>query len=170
MRPIRDTVLSISLVLWYHAPSAAAERITAGTSGEVRFIYLVPSERSVSQAYIEQITFAGRYFRLWLGQQLNGRTYRLADPGVRTVRSDKPARWFSSVERHTGLSAFYSHRFDELARLGVARQTDPQARYMIHVDAAHVCGQSGTGGSGLAVVSANDLRGLSGQTLIPGSA
>jgi hypothetical protein len=168
MSLIRVAFLSALTVLMLQAaPSAAAEGRDAGASGEVRFIYLVPSDRSVSTIYPDRITFAARHFQSWLEQKLSGRTFQLANPAVRIVRSDKPAKWFSSVERYTGYNAFYRNTLDELIRLGIAKLNDPQARYMVYVDADHACGQSGAGGSGLAVVSANDLRGLSGETIVP---
>jgi len=168
MSSIRTTFLiALAFFVVHSGSSAAVERMNADPSGEVSFIYLVPSDRSVSKAYPERISFAARHFQSWLGQRLNGKTFRLANPTVRIVQSDKAAKWFSSVERHTGYNAFYRNTLEELMRLGVAELNDPKTRYMVYVDADHACGQSGAGGGGLAVVSANDLRGLSGETIVP---
>ena len=146
---------------------AHGETFQSPTMGEVRFIYLVPSDRSISSVYPDHIAAAARHFQSWLGQKLEGRTIRLGHPAVRILRSDKPARWFSAVDRYRGFDAFYRNALDELTRLGAAKLNDPEARYVVYVDADHACGQSGAGGNGLAVVSANDLRGISGEAIIP---
>lgn len=52
----------------------------------------------------------------------------------------------------------------------MAKLNDPQARYLVFVDADHPCGQSGAGGNGFAVVSANDLRGLNREPIVPACA
>lgn len=168
MSLIRIAILAASALLALQSASSVAfERIGPAASGEIRFIYLVPSDRSVSTVYPDRIAFAAQHFQSWLGLKLSGKTFRLGKPTVRIVRSDKPSKWFSSVERYPRYNAFYRNTLDELIRLGVAKLNDPQTRYMVYVDADHTCGQSGAGGSGLAVVSANDLRGLSGETIVP---
>lgn len=160
------SIFSISLAFLSVITVANAE-MGSPSSRDVVFIYLVPSDRQISETYPGKVAFAAKHFQMWLGQKLGGNTFRLANPAVRIVRSDKPAKWFSSVERYKGFSAFYSNTLDELVRLGVAKLNDPQARFMVYVDADHACGQSGAGGNGLAVVSANDLRGLSGEKIVP---
>lgn len=159
-------ILSMSLMVCC-ATSAVDAEGDIGRSKDVIFIYLVPSDRSASETYPTKITFAAKHFQAWLGQKLGGNTFRLSYPVVRVVRSDKPAKWFSSVERYSGFNAFYRNTLDELTRLGAAKLNDPQARFIVYVDADHACGQSGAGGNGLAVVSANDLRGLSGEKIVP---
>lgn len=169
MFTIRFKVLATPalLIFFQSLVCLTADTTHATDSGEVRFLYLVPSDRAASTSYPERIIFAARHFQSWLGERLGGSTFRLSNPIVRTVRSDKPSRWFSSNERYTGYDAFYRNTLDELSRLDVAKLNDPQVRYVVYVDADHTCGQSGAGGSGLAVVSANDLRGLSGEKIVP---
>ncbi|MGU3329267.1 hypothetical protein ACLBXB_20240 [Methylobacterium mesophilicum] len=147
--------------------AALGEAFRSPTTGEVRFIYLVPSDRSISSIYPSRIAEAAHHFQSWLGKKLEGRTVRLGHPAVRILRSDKPARWFSAVDQYRGFDAFYRNALDELTRLGAAKLNDPEARYVVYVDADHACGQSGAGGNGLAVVSANDLRGISGEAVVP---
>lgn len=136
-------------------------------ANEVRFVYLVPSDRIEKPVYRDAIALAARHFQAWLSDKSNGLTFRLANPVVRVVRSERPAAWFRSVERHTGYIAFYRNAAEELMRLGAARSGEQAARYVVYVDADHACGQSGAGGNGLAIVSANDLRGLAGEALVP---
>ncbi len=160
-------LLAAALLTLRPMASAAIEPSGAAATREIRFIYLVPRDRPVSRRYADAMSAAARHVQSWLGQALHGRTFRLADPAVRIVQSDKPARWFSAIDRHSGDAAFYLNTLDELTRLGVAGLNDPQARFMVYVDADHACGQSGAGTSGLAVVSANDLRGLGGERILP---
>jgi hypothetical protein len=155
--PLNSTATAIILMalIGCRATGAAASEANNGSSQDVVFIYLVPSDRSPSDTYPAKITFAAKHFQSWLGQKLGGNTFRLRYPVVRVIHSDKPANWFSSVERYNGYSAFYRNTVDELTRLGAAKLNDPQARFMVYVDADHACGQSGAGGNGVAVVSAN---------------
>jgi len=141
--------------------------VAAPATAEVRFVYLVPSDRPVSAVYPERILFAARHVQSWLTLKLDGRTFRLANSPVRIVRSDKPARWFGSTEGTAGFNGFYRKTLDELGRLGAGRLNDPEARTVVYVDADHACGQSGAGGNGVAIVSANDLRGISGEPIVP---
>jgi hypothetical protein len=161
MRGKRLSVLAFGIAL------AAQRAVAAPATAEVRFVYLVPSDRAVSVVYPERILFAARHVQSWLALKLDGRTFRLASPAVRIVRSDKPARWFSSPEGTAGFNGFYRKTLDELGRLGAGRLNDPEARVIVYVDADHACGQSGAGGNGVAIVSANDLRGISGEAIVP---
>ena len=168
MPSMRLSILALVAVLGLPVDrTALGEAFQAPASGDVRFIYLVPSDRPVSQVYPDRIAFAARHFQSWLSRKLDGRTFRLGRPAGRILRSDKPARWFSAVDRYRGFDAFYRNALDELTRLGAAKLNDPEARYVVYVDADHACGQSGAGGNGLAVVSANDLRGISGEAIVP---
>ena len=161
------TAIILMSLMVCRATGAADAEVNSGSSKDFVFIYLVPSDRSASDTYPPKIAFAAKHFQWWLGQKLGGNTFRLSYPIVRVVRSDKPTKWFSSVERYSGYSAFYRNTLDELTRLGAAKLNDPKARFMVYVDADHACGQSGAGGNGVAVVSANDLRGLSGEKIVP---
>jgi hypothetical protein len=149
-----------SAVAWGGAGAASA-------APSVQIIYLVPADRAVSETYREAVGFAVRHLQAWLSQELKGPTFRLAEPLVRVVRSGKASAWFRSTDRHNGYSAFYRNTVDDLVEAGVARLDDPALRTLVYVDADHACGQSGAGGNGIAVVSANDLRGLAGERIVP---
>lgn len=158
IRILFSLILHLGAVGWGGALSAAPS---------VQVIYLVPADRSVSDTYRKAAEFGVRHFQAWLSEALKGETFRLAEPLVRVVRSEKTAAWFRSTDRFPGYGAFYRNAVDEITRLGVARHDDPTARFLVYVDADHACGQSGAGGGGIAVVSANDLRGLAGERIVP---
>lgn len=155
-----------SLLCWIVAMPAAAEP-TAAPVYSVRFVYLVPSDRSVKSAYRDAIALAAWDAQRWLAHALDGATFDFGMGPVAIVRSEKPARWFSSAEPGAGFGAFYRNTAEELRRLGIARTSDATVRTVVYVDADHACGQSGAAGGALAVVSANDLRGLVGEKIIP---
>lgn len=154
------------LLCWaFTLPAAAQSAVTPSYS--VRFIYLVPSDRSVKSAYRNAIALAAWDAQRWLAHALDGATFDFSMEPVAVIRSEKPARWFSAAEPGTGFDAFYRNTAEELKRLGIARTGDATIRTVVYVDADHVCGQSGAAGGALAVVSANDLRGLVGETIVP---
>lgn len=159
MRPLLRVVLLLVLACLVLDQSARAN--------EVRFIYLVPSDRIEKASYREAVASAARHFQAWLSQTTDGLTFGLADPIVRVVRSNRLSIWFRSTDRHTGYIAFYRNAAEELSVLAVAKAGEQAVRYIVYVDADHACGQSGAGGNGLAILSANDLRGLAGEALIP---
>lgn len=154
------------LLCWiFTMPAAAQSAATAPYS--IRFVYLVPSDRPVKSAYRDAIALAAWDAQRWLAYALDGPTFDFGMGPVAIVRSEKPARWFSSAEPGAGFGAFYRNTAEELKRLGIARTSDATVRTVVYVDADHVCGQSGAAGGALAVVSANDLRGLVGETIVP---
>ena len=60
----------------------------------VRVIYLVSSDREEKVGYIAAIEHAIRDLQNWYGQQLGGPTFRLSDPAVEVVKSNRSADWF----------------------------------------------------------------------------
>lgn len=168
MRAVPTTLLRTAagaLLCWASATLAAAQSATPSYS--VRFVYLVPSDRPVKSAYRDAIALAAWDAQRWLAHALDGPTFDFSMGPVAIVRSEKPARWFSSAEPGAGFGAFYRNTAEELRRLEIARTSDATVRTVVYVDADHVCGQSGAAGGALAVVSANDLRGLVGETIVP---
>ena len=135
----------------------------------VRLIYLVPSDREVRPAYASAIELAARTLKWWFYQQLGSTvTFRLDYPAVQTLMSNQPASWYRQPRTpSSGASDFFfnvsAHGF---SLLGGRRPSDI---YVFYVDADPACGQyGGAGGGGLVVISANDLRGLTGEQNIPG--
>ncbi len=66
----------------------------ASTLRRVRMIYLVSHDREENARYTAAIEHAIRDLQNWYGQQLKGPTFRLSDPVVEVVKSNRPADWF----------------------------------------------------------------------------
>ena len=72
-----------------HRP-AAPEKSVKGS------IYLVSADRTVREDFKKGIETAAKDLQGWYGKQLGGPTFRLNDPTVEVVKSDKDAKWFYS--------------------------------------------------------------------------
>src|SRR5688500_16943913 len=60
----------------------------------VRVVYLVSRDREENVEYTAAIEHAIRDLLKWYGQQLDGPTFRLNNPVVEVVKSNRPADWF----------------------------------------------------------------------------
>jgi hypothetical protein len=127
----------------------------------VRGIYIVPSDKQEKDIYATRIEQALRGLQAWYRDQLgNGRTFVLASPPVGVVHTNHDVRWYQSDGTRDG---YYNHG------LADARAADPtwsQETLVVYVDADIVCGQSGAGTLGAAVMPSNDLRGLNSEPLV----
>lgn len=65
-------------------------------SKSVRIIYLVSSDRMVRQDFKKGNETAAKDLQSWYSKQLKGPTFRLNDPIVKVVKSNKDAKWFYS--------------------------------------------------------------------------
>src|SRR5262245_520130 len=85
------------IVCFVTVPLGAATSVDR-RAGErtVRVLYLVSSDRHVRQDFLGAVSAAIRDVQSWYRRQLDGRTFRLREPPVEVVRSDKPAAWFTS--------------------------------------------------------------------------
>lgn len=144
---------------------AAVQNIPQNGGGPVKIIYVVPSDRRERQDFVLAISDGVRRFQAWLGAQLGGKTIRFASPAVTVLHSQRNAAWFQGDP--STQANFWRIATKEITSLGLVKYNDPNMRYLIFVDADLRCGQSGAGGDGVAVLEANNLRGLIGQTIVP---
>tara|TARA_R100000750_G_C2335507_1_gene91919 strand:+ start:288 stop:1241 length:954 start_codon:yes stop_codon:yes gene_type:complete len=131
------------------------------TIRRVRVIYLVSQDREENIEYTAAIEHAIRDLQKWYGRQLNGPTFRLNDPVVEVVKSDKDAEWFyghpnGSLKDNWG----FTNTLDEAKRLLDAKLNDPKFVWVIYSDGP---GNKGRGGSGVTCLPENDLLGLVGN-------
>ena len=82
-----------SLCAWMAVGDAA---IAKPRPKSVRIIYLVSADRTVREDFKKGIETAAKDLQAWYGKQLGGPTFRLNDPVVEVVKSDKDAKWFYS--------------------------------------------------------------------------
>jgi hypothetical protein len=162
-------VLSVACLiaaLFFAAMPGAS--VAKETLARVQFIYLVPHDRQPKPAYQRAVENSALNIQQWLAEKLDGYSFDLDTPAVAIFQSSHDAAWFADNESNTARSiAFYSNAATELRQAKRLQFNDPMVRYVVYVDADLRCGQSGAGGNGVAIMSANDLRGLSGEPIVP---
>ena len=127
----------------------------------VRVIYLVSSDREEKVGYTAAIEHAIRDLQNWYGRQLGGPTFRLSDPAVEVVKSNRPADWFYGNPNGNPKDNWgYNNTLDEAKRLCGAKQNDPKFVWVIYSDGP---GNKGRGSSGVTCLPEDDLLGLVGK-------
>lgn len=127
----------------------------------VRMIYLVSKDRQENAGYTAAIEHAIRDLQAWYGKQLGGPTFRLSDPAVEVVKSNRPADWFYGNPNGNRQDDWgFNNTLDEARRLCGARHNDPKFVWVIYSDGP---GNKGRGGSGVACLPEDDLLGLVGE-------
>lgn len=127
----------------------------------VRIIYLVSADRPVREDFRKGIKTAAKDIQAWYARQLGGPAFRLNDPVVEVVKSDKKATWFYSHPNGDDKDDWgFNNGLAEARRLVGARHGDPQYVWVIYSDGP---GNKGQGGGGMTVLPENDLLGLVGQ-------
>ena len=111
---------------------------------KVRVIYLVSADREANAEYTRAVEMAIRDIQTWYARQLNGLTFRLHEPVVEILKSDKNASWFYGNPRKSQKDNWgYDNAFDEVKRLAGARHNDPDYVWVIYSDGP---GNKGRGG------------------------
>ena len=134
---------------------------------EVRVVYLVPSDRTIRQDYVSGIRSAIVHLQAFYQNQLgSGFAFSLHSPIVEVFQTSHAASFYSTGGNATQIGFWNSVLGDGFALSG-GGFNDPNNRWIYYVDADPVCGQVVGGTSGVALLPANDLRGLTGQPNIP---
>ena len=127
----------------------------------VRIVYLVSADRPVRDDFKTAIETAAKDLQAWYAKQLGGPSFRLNEPVVEVLKSDKKAKWFYSHPNGDSEDDWgFNNGLAEAQRLIGARQDDPQFVWVIYSDGP---GNKGRGGNGVAVLPEDDLLGLVGQ-------
>lgn len=145
------------------ASAGAAESPEQGAR-QVRVIYLVPSDRNVRADYQNEIARAisdvQRFYRDQLG---GGLALSLHAPAVEVYQTPHASAFYSTG----GSGGFWASVLTDGFALTGGGFNDPNNRWVFYVDAAPACGQGIGGTQGVALLAANDLRGLTGQANVP---
>lgn len=142
---------------------------------KVRFIYLVPQDRSARGDYKAAIADVALHLQDFYQKQLGGdNAFALNEPIVEVVQTNHTASWYqTNPTRPNGQSPnvwFWENALtDGLSAVG-GFFNDPNNRWIIYIDAEAACGQISGGTSGVALMASNDLRGLTGQSNVPNCA
>jgi hypothetical protein len=136
---------------------------------EVRFVYLSPSDKSFRPEYKSNIENAARSLQSWFAGQL-GRSMILHEPTVvEWYQTSHPVSWYQTNPLNPTYSSgrFWEATLADGFALTGGGFNDPRNRWIFYIDADILPGQSVGGTSGVAVMLANDLRGLNGEPIVP---
>jgi hypothetical protein len=139
------------------------------TQPAVRIVYLIPSDRSQRQDYELAIKKAIENVQVWYLLQMSGKTFGLSKPVVEALYTNHPANFYATnpVGSDAPFWFFFNAVADGFALTG-GEFDDPKYRWVFYLDADPACGQLGGGAAaGVALLPANDLRGLVGEANIP---
>jgi hypothetical protein len=139
----------------------------ADSAKEVRVVYLVPSDRTIRQDYVSAIQAAIVHLQaFYQGQLGSGFAFSLHSPIVEVFQTSHAASFYSTGGNATQAGFWTSVLSDGFALSG-GGFNDPSNRWIYYIDADPTCGQVTGGTSGVALLPANDLRGLTGQPNVP---
>jgi hypothetical protein len=135
----------------------------------VRLVYLVPQDRTERADYASAMEWAARHLQIWYRRGSgNGTTFVLSDPSVEIYETPHDAEWYATNPAGDFWLWYWSNVLEDGFALSGGGFNDPENIWIYYVDADPACRQIGGGGtSGVAVLPANDLRGLIGEPTIP---
>jgi hypothetical protein len=150
-------------------------RASAGEDQQrvVRLIYLIPSDKSSRQDYAIKMENAIRHLQIWYRNELgNSKSFSLHTPTGEAYNTTHPASWYQTNRVGSDRRLwFWNNVVADGFSLTGGRFDDLGNRWIFYIDADPACGQiGGAAAAGVAVLPANDLRGLTGQQNIPGCA
>jgi len=154
--------------------SASSQRLLnateVGQPRKARFVYLVPSDKQVRDDYKVALFDLALYLRDKYQKELGNDLTFL--PQVEVYQTDHTADWYRSHVNGGSSAWFLNNALGEGFRYSGGYFGDPNNRWNFFIDADPACGQ-GIGANGVppnggwAVLSANDLRGLTGKQNVP---
>jgi len=155
-----QVVMIVVLSSW--PPTLLAEEKKAHNDiRRVRIVYIVSADRDEKLEYTAALKHAILDLQKWYAKQLGGPTFRLYDPVVEVVKSDKSANWFYDNPNGNNKDNWgYNNTLAEASRLLGTRRRDPKYVWALYSDGP---GNKGRGGSGVTCLPEDDLLGLVGK-------
>ena len=166
---LSDTLVNFSKLFLNSRSGTAAGGFSSKTNEQtipvVRMVYLVPSDRAARPEYEAAMGKAVKNLRIWYRLQLgNVLTFKLYNPVVQVIATPHASSWYAA---NSGSDAsqywFWTNVLADAFALTKGSFNDPYNRWIFYIDADPSCGQVTGGTSGVAVLPANDLRGLIGE-------
>lgn len=150
------------------AGDACAFPSGATTGSRVHVVYLVPTDREEVPAYTATLEQAIRHLQVWYRDETGGETFEVSAPIVEVLSTSHEADHYAT---HDGGGDFYLRFWDNVLAdafpLTDGGFNDPEHVWLYYIDADNGCNQLGGGAtSGVAVLPANDLRGLADEPRI----
>ena len=131
----------------------------------VQFVYLSPADKPYRADYDAAIRKAVTGLKGWFAQQLGGRTFRSK---VSWFRLPQTEAWYQTNPQSRPADArFWESVVGGAFGVTGGRFDDPDNRWIYYFDGDPLPGQYYGGTNGVALLPANDLRGLVGDPLKP---
>jgi hypothetical protein len=158
----------VLLMSWTAVATGQEVSIARQDTHTVRVVYLVPSDRLIHSEYKAAIADAIANVQGWYHHELDGKTFLLRT-GKRAVIveiyvTSHVASWYTTNPNGCDVSIqFWCNALGDGFTVTGGDFNDPLNIWLFYIDADPACGQITGGTSGVALLPANDLRGLVGQ-------
>ncbi len=126
-----------------------------------------PLRRTVNSDYETAVTDALLDLQNWYSDQLDGSTFALFDPIVAPLLLPHSAAYYATNPNGPVELWFWLNVLSDAFALTGAQFDDPNHAWVFYIDADFTCGQIIGGTSAVALLGANDLRGLTGGGNVP---
>jgi hypothetical protein len=153
--------------VWHDGPPpVAAFDFAAAATPKVNLVYLVPTDKQVKQNYVTSMDAAVRSLIRWYaGQTTNHKTFGASSPTVVVVSLPHDSNYYANNPRPAIFTQFWDNVLNDALPLTNGHFNDPLNTWAYYIDADPICNEcGGCGTSGILLVSANDLRGLAGES------
>jgi hypothetical protein len=161
MRNSWGSVVALWVSAWVWFATASLAPAATNRTHSVRMIYLVSKDREEKPEYTAAIEHAIRDLQGWYGKQLGGPTFRLHDPVVEVVKSDKNAdRFYGNPNGDDKDNWGFNNTLAEAGRLVGAKYNDLENVWVVYSDGP---GDKGRGTATIACLPEEDLIGLVGR-------
>jgi len=156
---------------WEYKRDPVRDLLLEGAQRKVRLVYLVPADKPTRTDYRSAIANAFFDLREFYRQQLgNGYSFVLASPTVEIYQTSHLASYYPT--NPSGFNSpqyiwFWENTLVDGFSLTGGGFNDPNNRWIFYIDADVGCGQIIGGNAGVAVMAANDMRGLTGEQNVP---
>ncbi len=152
-------------------------RLKKQVSGaSVHAVYLVPSDKRPRHDYRAAVRAAMLEMQAFYQEELGssqfkrrkpvGETFDTFTPTVQIVRTPHDSAYYNANNQAGQFEFFFRAVQDGFAATG-GGFNDPDAVWVFYIDADPACGQGVGATSGVALLPANDLRGLVGEPNVP---
>ncbi|HSK70319.1 MAG TPA: BACON domain-containing carbohydrate-binding protein, partial [Pyrinomonadaceae bacterium] len=137
----------------------------------MRVVYLAPSDKAIRNDYKAAVAEAINHLQGFYKQELdNNYAFSLNSTVVEAYQTTHTASWYSTNQSRPNASQsswFWENALADGFQLTGGGFNDPNNRWIFYIDADSACGQVIGGTSGVALLAANDFRGLIGEQNIP---
>ena len=159
----------LTQILPLQAENLDAANKTHQLAPNVHIAYLVPSDKHFRNKNRVAVKHAIRNVEAWYQDEMDGKTFRLSHPVVQIVRTSHTADWYraSAVNGADPSLWFWLNALTDGFNATGGQFNDPNHRWVFYIDADVACGQVIGAAAGVALLAANDLRGLTGRKNVP---